>query len=255
MKKKSFILLLALFFLPFVINPVWITASELNTLDLSSPKLSKENPHSLISLETIDKDSPLLERTIKEILDIQYSLIIDPFDQPLPENFENDGFILVKMTPDYVRSLITESNASIIAAYEGINMVGYILLTEIDEFYDLYSYPDIGMLELPFPKKNLESFLNEKKVMYIEQISIKPGFSKRGIGTLLVNECKRQSPYGLVADVFIEPITNRPSLAFFSQKGFQKIGILHQEPRNGFFRHKTQVFFWSPHWFSENNMN
>lgn len=206
-----------------------------------------------------DKSSPSKSEVIKNLLDLQRSLIIQ-VGKPVPEEYAKNGFLLIQMPPEYVENLLEQKDGLIVGAYQGQTLVGYILLIDISEFKELYQEESIGCIETSIDLEMLETLLSRSTVGYIEQIAVKRGYSKTGIGTQLINASKKLKPDGLVADVFIDPLTNDASLHFFSRLGFEKSGILHQNPTVNFpYAHRTQVFFWNLHRItkitSENALN
>ena len=193
-----------------------------------------------------DKDSPSKNAVIEKLLALQRSLVI-PVRQPIPEENVKNGFLLIPMTPAYVGYLLDQKDGLIVGAYQGETLVGYVLLIEIDEFKDLYQDNRLGYVEMPLCLEPLESLLSQTTVGYIEQIAVKPGHAKRGIGTQLIEASKNLKPDGLVADVFLDPLTNEASLRFFSRLDFKMAGTLYQHPRSNFpYPHRTQVFLWNP---------
>lgn len=192
---------------------------------------------------TIDKNSPTKEESIRDLLSLQKALIVS-LEKPIPDEFAKTGFLLVPMTPEYVSHLLEHKDGHIICDYEEQTLVGYILLTDSSEFTELYEDENVGRFETAMDESTLNQWL--KEAGYIEQIGVK--YSRRGIGAALMAECKKIKPQGLIADVFIHPVKNEPSLKFFSNQGFNTPGILHQFPAaNANFPHphRTQVFFWS----------
>lgn len=190
-----------------------------------------------IELKIIEKNSPDRDLVITEMLGLQRSLIVDPCIKHPPAH----GFLLIKMNSDYVRHLLNWQHGRLIAAYASGELVGYLLLVDTTGFTHLYENLSIGVFE---------SFLSEDFCLdtlgYIEQIAIKSRYTKKGLGTLLVNKAKQLYPDGLITDVFIHPIKNLASLSFFAKNGFNHAGYLHQEKTKNIVAHKTQVFMWAP---------
>lgn len=198
------------------------------------------------SISIIDKNHDSKEEIISQLLAIQKSLIVPVND--IPESYQQTGFLLVPMTPEYILSLLKNKEGRIICCYSDLVLVGYIILTEASEFKELYQDPIAGHFENIMEAQNLNAWLSDKDVGYIEQIGIKLGYSRQGIGTQLIEAGKQLKPHGLISDVFIYPIVNTPSLHFFSSQGFKSPGILYQFPTanaNFPYEHRTQVFFWN----------
>jgi ribosomal protein S18 acetylase RimI-like enzyme len=112
----------------------------------------------------------------------------------------------------------------------------------------LYQDETVGRFETSIDAAFLNGWVTGKGVGYIEQIGVKPGYSRLGIGSQLIAKSKLLKPQGLIADVFIHPVKNEASLQFFSYQGFEKAGILYQHPTahaNFPIAHQTQVIFWN----------
>lgn len=198
-----------------------------------------------ISINIINQYSPSKNEVINDLLALQRSLIV-PLQIPIPEENAKNGFLLIQMTSEYVNNLLEQKDGLIVSAYQGQSLLGYILLIDISEFKELYEDEKIGFIETNIDLTVLEKLLSQPNLGYIEQIGVKPGYSRKGIGTQLIEASRKLKPNGLVADVFLEPLTNEASIHFFSKNGFKKVGILHQHPRKDFpHSHRTQVFFWN----------
>lgn len=210
----------------------------------AAPRAMENNQS--ITLSVFDRHSKNKDRVIKELLDVQRSLIIS-IQSPIPEDNAQNGYLLIRMTPEYIDNLLQNRQGQIVAAYQQEMLVGYILLTDIAEFKELYEDEEIGFIETPIDFAVLDTLLSQLEIAYIEQIAVKPGYSRQGVGKQLIEKSKKLKPGGLVADVFLEPLTNEASLQFFSKVGFEKVGVLHQYPRNNFpHAHQTQILFWNP---------
>lgn len=205
---------------------------------LPSQELSPE-------IVVVDKNNDFYETVISDLLSLQKSLIVCPTD--IPESFQQTGFLLVPMAPEYVASLLENKEGQIICSYLDHYLAGYIILTTASEFEDLYQDERTGKFETDIDPVELHSWLTDPKVGYIEQIGVRPGYSRMGIGSELIEISKTIKPHGLISDVLIYPIINKPSLSFFLNQGFISPGILYQFPGanvNFPYEHRTQVFFW-----------
>lgn len=199
-----------------------------------------------VYIQISDAHSSNLDTVIAEVLLLQGTLIIDPHNENIPPEFQENGFLLIKMKDEYARNLLTAKQGKIIGAYSSGVLIGYVLLTEIDEFMSLYHDLAIGNFDCTMSLEEFEDYFAHRQVGYIEQIAVRRGCAKRGVGAAMLKAAQELTPDGLVADVFIDPIVNSASLAFFSKSGFADIGILHQNAKPGFFAHQTRVFFWTP---------
>ncbi len=197
-------------------------------------------------ISIVNKNDVSKEEIISQLLAIQKSLIV-PVNN-IPEAYQQTGFLLVPMTSEYILSLLENKEGQIICSYMDQTLVGYVILTEASEFKELYQDPIAGHFEMVVDLPNLNDWLSDNDVGYIEQIGVKFGYSRLGIGTQLIEAGKQLWPHGLISDVFIYPIVNGPSLHFFSSQGFKSPGILYQFPTanaNFPYEHRTQVFFWN----------
>lgn len=198
------------------------------------------------TLVVIDKTNSFKTRAIQDLLSLQKSLIVSPSE--IPEQYLQTGFLLVPMTPEYVTSLLEKKGGQIICAYLDQTLLGYIILTAASEFEELYQDPLTGHFEqIDIDVPNLHAWLSDPAVGYIEQIAVRPGYSRTGIGSQLIQISKKIKPHGLISDVFIYPVINNASLRFFLNQDFKSSGILYQyigANANFPYEHRTCVFFW-----------
>lgn len=195
-----------------------------------------------VTIQIIENDASNNEEIILGLLKLQSSLMLPPASENPDLKWAEKGYLLIRTNPDFLRNLIHERKARVVAAFFGGELVGYAILTEISEFIKLYQNPLIGKIESKF---NIEEFIKKQNIKYVEQIAVKPGI-KRGIGSALLEKCKELSPEGLIADIFIKPIKNKASLLFFAKKGFIEVGTLKLEAGKGFVAHQTRIVLWSP---------
>jgi hypothetical protein len=184
----------------------------------------------------VDKNNASYDEIILDLLSLQKSLIVCP--SQIPEPFMKTGFLLVSMTSEYVASLLEKKGGQMICMYLDQTLLGYIILTEAAEFEELYQDISAGRFETTLSLSSIHDWLSDPAVGYIEQIGIRPGYSRIG---------KTIKPHGLISDVFIDPVKNNASLCFFSSQNFTSPGILYQYPGahpNFPCEHKTRVFFW-----------
>jgi ribosomal protein S18 acetylase RimI-like enzyme len=195
-----------------------------------------------ISITIIDKDSPAKEHIIEKALELQESLLF-PLGNPVPEENVKNGYLLIPTASQDLVHALNHLHAALIVAYYGDSLVGYAYLNDISAFTELYEHEGVGRIESTL----IEAFITKDNIGYIEQMAVKPGLARMGIGKSLITTCKKIRPNGLIADVFLEPVTTEAALHFFTKQGFEKIGILHQQPRKDFpYAHRTQIFCWNP---------
>jgi Acetyltransferase (GNAT) family. len=212
---------------------------------LSTASANEANQDFSPTILIVDKNNSSYDKIISDLLSLQKSLIISP--SQIPESFIQSGFLLVPMTPQYVTSLIEKKEGQIICIYLDQKLLGYIILTIATEFEELYQDAITGRFETTLNLSNVHDWLSDLAVGYIEQIAVRPSYSRMGIGSRLIQISKTIKPHGLISDVFIYPVKNNPSLSFFFSKNFTSPGILYQHPganANFPYEHRTQVFFW-----------
>lgn len=213
---------------------------------LSAASVYGTTEESVQSIVVVDKNNVSSDQVIVDLLSLQKTLIVCPTD--IPEAFMQTGFLLVPMTPEYVASLLEKKEGQIICLYQDQTLLGYIILTIATEFEELYQDSLTGRFETPLNLSDVHNWLSDKDVGYIEQIGVRPGYSRKGIGSQLLEKAKKIKPHGLVCDVFIYPVKNNPSLRFFYDQEFTEPGILYQYPganANFPYEHRTQVFFYN----------
>lgn len=118
-------------------------------------------------ISIIDKNHDSKEEVISQLLAIQKSLIVPVND--IPEAYQQTGFLLVPMTPEYILSLLEDKEGQIICSYMDLALVGYVILTEASEFKELYQDPVAGHFEMVIDIPNLNLWLSDNHVGYIEQ--------------------------------------------------------------------------------------
>lgn len=197
-----------------------------------------------ISINVVDRHSALKNEVIDDFLALQESLVI-PLQTPVLEESAKNGHLLIQLTGAYINQLLEEKNGLIICAYLEQTLVGYIVITDISGFKELYE-ESTGFVEPVVDLSVMEKILLQTDIGYIEQIGVKPGYSRRGIGARMIQISKKLKSNGLIADIFLEPVKNEASLQFFFRQGFEKSGILYQYPRHNFpYTHRTQIVAWN----------
>lgn len=197
------------------------------------------------TLHITDKHSPDKEAVIADLLSLQQTWQID-IREKQPLQLAQNGFLFVRMKPEFIRDLIDNKNATIIWASCDETFAGYLILTEITEFFDLYRDSPIRTFDCLMPQGLFEKYLMANNVKYIEQIAVNRSLTHAGIGTALMNEAKGLSPKGLVAAVITQPIRNQASLEFFAGHTFAVMGHLNCVECLEWPAYQTRVFFWAP---------
>ena len=200
---------------------------------------SLDNCEQFLRLQIFDIGD-LKESLIEELLALRRPWIVDP-DQALPDFANLYGFLLFDSTPQKVKNYLGKHKGKILAAYLDEELVGYLALTDATGFTDFYRNTPFTTAD---GKKSLDiNFLHEQ-AGFIGEIGVKVGYKQKGIGSFLIKAAKNLHPKGLIADIFIHPLLNKASLAFFSKKEFQEIGILYQQPVGDWTAYQSKVIYW-----------
>lgn len=201
------------------------------------------------TIHLTDKYADDKEEVVRSILALQQKWQINIRATQLATNTHN-GFLFVKMKPEFVIDLLDNKNATIIWASQEEELIGYIILTELDEFFNLYKNSPIRSFACTADQTQFEEYLQSFGVKYIEQIAVKRDLAHTGIGTQLMNQAKQCSQYGLVAAVLTEPLANTASLSFFLRNKFTSMGHINTIECVEWPAYQTSVLFWPStlHW-------
>lgn len=151
---------------------------------------------------------------------------------------EGAGFLITRLTLTDLEALLSRGANLLVAEAEG-KIVGYALMTSLQ------------MLEEYTP-----TFMGEaandgwpsaaQGHSYLFQVAVSREFRRAGLAHSLLSKAKETSPNGLLADVLIRPLVNRPSLALFQASGFRRVGTLSFPAYPGLGPHDSAVFKWDP---------
>src|SRR5262249_41853364 len=147
--------------------------------------------------------------------------IVDP-SQELPALASLYGFLLFDAIPQNLKNYLGKHKGKIVAAYLDQELVGYLALTDASGFTNFYRNKTFLS---PDGKEHLEIDFPHEQAGFIAEMGVKIGYQQKGIGSALVKAAKHLTPKGLIADIFIYPLFNKASLAFFSKKDFLEVGI------------------------------
>ncbi len=173
------------------------------------------------TLHLSDKHSSDKKEVIDKLLDLQATWQVNIREmQPLETAVE--GFLFVRMKSEELIHLLDAKEVKILWAEEEGELLGYLILTQMNEFFDLYVDSPIRTFDCHIDPATF----SQEGLHYIEQIAVKKEAVLQGIATRLLNEAKRLSPKGLVAAVLTKPFPNLASLRFFSRNGFINVGFL-----------------------------
>ncbi len=163
-------------------------------------------------------------------------------ESPLPY-----GFLFPSSpNPERTQAFLEAYQAKIIAAYLDGNLVGFLVLTDISLFINYYCESPFRSFDC-LEKETIEHDFHTKRLGFITEIAVKQGYCNKGIGTALIDVAKSLRPDGLIADIYIYPMVNTPSLSFFAKKAFREIGTCEQEKTDDSIHLKTRVLYWTPH--------
>jgi len=195
-----------------------------------------------INFKDLKKEDKINE-IINQIMELQKSLL-------LPENpteaQRTQGFLDPKdrvKDVDLAKWRGTDKNFRIYAAcmeilnQKELQLVGYAIVISPKEFRELLSESETESRPPPKPpqnRKEWEKFLNnKKKVNYIRELGIHTNFRGKGIGRILVNECKKENQAGLVVDIHDDINNNQlnsTSNRLFEKTGFEEIQTIKAKP-------------------------
>ncbi len=170
------------------------------------------------TIDSLDK-----QHVIEQVLEIQKSWKVDLRKIPSKESFES-GFLFVSMKDEELIALLETKDAEILWIDDEDKLAGYLILTQISEFFDLYKGSMIRSFSFT---GDLDSFEQNLQMMrYVEQIAVRKECSGKGYGSLLLANAKDISPNGLIAAILTKPFPNNASKALFLKNDFKCVGTL-----------------------------
>jgi ribosomal protein S18 acetylase RimI-like enzyme len=149
-----------------------------------------------------------------------------------------DAFLISAFDLQELNGLL-ESGAALILLERENELVGYSLITPIEEFTALYA-PGSGDTFMPTTTIPIE------KTDYLYQIAVAPKYSRRGFGYRLLELAKVHSQSGLLADILVQPLENSASIQFFEKNGFAECGTLILANYRDFGQLQSKVYLWTP---------
>jgi hypothetical protein len=185
-----------------------------------------------LSFQIINADSNNKETIIAEILSIQDSLLI-PLNTAQIHTLTQTNFIIIHRSSQYLLKLL-EKGIFIVAYYQK-QMVGYLLLDEIDGYIKWAQGRRFD------GKQSIDSL---GSVKYIDQVAVLTSFEQKGIETALINHAKECSPTGIMTDILAKPFPNLSSMNLFQNNGFVNLGTLYIEATNALQAHQVVLMLW-----------
>jgi len=204
-----------------------------------------DNCEEFIDLRIID-DPASKEDLLREILTLRHPLVVDFTEKELSPIASLYGFLFPPTTLERVKFFFEKYEGKIITAYLNEELVGFLALTNASVFTELSHDPNYGSFTCTENLVALEQDFLTKRIGYVTEIAVKPGYYKKGIGTSLIHAAKRLMPQGLVADIFVYPFANNASLSFFAKKNFREIGVFHLKHPDTLSALRTRVVYWTP---------
>lgn len=193
-----------------------------------------------ISTYSIGSKHPRIDQIVEQILELQKPLLVDTISDPqLTEGDVTQGFLYDKVNRKDLEEWLQGSYFRIHAACKETQLVGYVILLPIEEFQKWYENPLglQGSLNDPTFKSEWQKFITDEKNKYVRQIAVHRALRGKGIGKILLNECKRENPTGLLADIYDDPKThhvNTTSDRLFFKNHFLHVGqITPKNPSQG----------------------
>jgi ribosomal protein S18 acetylase RimI-like enzyme len=187
-----------------------------------------------VTEKTVDLTSSDLDEVIDEVLALQSTLVVKPNATRL-----ESGFLVSPFARHELERMVKTANGKLICLQMRDRLAAFALLTDISEFTLFFGAGTHGTF-------NAEPAINYAKLHYLYQIAVDPQFMRRGLGGVLIKRAKALAPYGLIADILIEPLHNASSIAFFERNGFAERGVLHLDAYRDFGKLKSKVFEWRP---------
>ncbi len=179
--------------------------------------------HQVFSFQVVNADTEGRDQIIQEVLVLQNSLIVDnSTTTELPLQFEENGFLTIRMKPEGVLQVLLEGGKIITARCQD-QLVGYLILSELGNYFSWLSRAHQVEIDLKLSVMELEQYYIDTQIKILEQIAVATAYAKQGIGKQLVNMAKQLAPHGLSTDILYRPFTNHASFAFFSKQGFVPI--------------------------------
>ncbi len=144
------------------------------------------------------------------------------------------GFLATCFCREEVQEYFENGGTFFFAQSEG-GLEGFALTTSIDEFIDQYRTVD-GCTFEGVPPPNLQ------QCVYLYQVVVRRGTERKGIGRELVRAVSLHHKSEILADVLVSPVPNYPSIRFFQQLGYFKVGELHLSQYRDFGQLVSHVY-------------
>ncbi len=169
------------------------------------------------------------QNTIEAVLALQKSLRYDAIKGT------SRGFLVGIYSSQFLLNLLKDG-AKIWVSLENDELLGYVITISSGHLFQLAG--NGGKINLSVPQIEVEAAL------YIYQIGVKSSMQGTNIGRRLIAAIMaEQSEPSIVADILVEPITNKGSISFFTKCGFVKVGYLKAKDQYGFEKLGTDIFF------------
>lgn len=208
-------------------------------MNLESPKNNLkefESRNTEINVASVDD--------IQGITLVQKENLLLPTKKISEKELEKRGFLIHEVSTKELEKLILDrENGLVLVAKEGDEIKGYVLA------YDLKLWKNLKPKweETVKVSENTKQILDEEKILYLRHIARK--MKAEGTGSklmrTLINEAGLRKYHSVIAEILEKPITNRVSVDFHKQFGFEEIGRVEENKNlvwNLFLKNITKEF-------------
>lgn len=208
-------------------------------MNLESPKNNFkefESRNTEINVASVDD--------IQGITLVQKENLLLPTKKISEKELEKRGFLIHEVSTKELEKLILDrENGLVLVAKEGDEIKGYVLA------YDLKLWKKLKPKweETVKVSENTKQILDEEKILYLRHIARK--MKAEGTGSklmkTLINEARLRKYHSVIAEILEKPITNRVSVDFHKQFGFEEIGRVEENKNlvwNLFLKNITKEF-------------
>ena len=146
------------------------------------------------------------EELLSSILHLQRLWLAGPGSSEL-----HSGFLISAFDPRELRHIVSRSGRIFYAQATGQGLAGYVLMTSLSEFTDLYARPSEGVFNGTLPLD----------ATYLYQIAVDRNMTREGVGSGLLKSVLDSTDVPIVTDVLESPMCNEASIRFFRKHGFK----------------------------------
>ena len=170
-----------------------------------------------VGVATIEDAQGILNALKQNLIEIRD---VDEISKKQRKELEEDGFLRKEVDIEYYKILIEDPNAEIYVAKNNTGtIIGFASIHR--KKYDIVKVRDvIGNLSFENDKTK-DLLLNEEiEFAYLDQVSILPGYKRKGVGTVIFQEALLKLDAPVVAFVVEKPLFNKASVYWHEHNGF-----------------------------------